>query len=98
MIETLWNSVLEEDGFIVKLRNKNEFDERMYSQIKEILTKLVEEWKNKENIPKKGLLIIVELIEFLARNSSFLSKEDSLKVEDAELEIKDILNNLYSTL
>ena len=98
MIDELWNLVMGEDGFIVKLRSNNEFNETMYSQIREILAKLVEEWKKSETVPKKRMLIIVELIEFLAGSSRFFSKEDSIKVEDAELEIKDILNNLYLDL
>jgi hypothetical protein len=98
MIERLWNLVQEEDGFLVKLRCKNEFDEKMYSEIKEITEKLVEEWKKQESIPKKGFLILIELIEFLSRGSNFLSEKDAIRVEDAELEIKDIINDLYSTL
>lgn len=45
--------------------------------------------------PKKGFLTIIELVEFLARSSNFLSKEDSIKTEDASIEIKDIINELY---
>lgn len=94
MINNLETLVLGENGFLVKLRCENKFDESMYSEIKTILKSLVSEWKLQDYVPKKGLLIIIELVEFLSRNSNFLNREDSIKVEDASLEIKDILNEL----
>lgn len=95
MIDELYELVLGEEGFLVKLRCKNFFDEVEYSKIKQILKILVNEWISIDAIPKKGVLLTIELVEFLARNNSFLSKEDSIKVEDASIEIKDILNVLY---
>lgn len=95
MIDELYELVLGEEGFLVKLRCKNFFDEVEYSKIKQILKSLVNEWSSIDAIPKKGVLLTIELVEFLARNNSFLSKEDSIKVEDASIEIKDILNVLY---
>lgn len=95
MIDKLYNLILGDEGFLLKLRCKNIFDEQQYLEIKRILNKLVKEWEVVDVIPKKGFLLVVELIEFLSRNSNFLSKEDFLKVEDASLEIKDIVNNLY---
>lgn len=95
MIDELYELVLGEEGFLVKLRCKNVFDEKDYLKIKQLLKILINEWKSIEAIPKKGYLATIELVEYLARNNSFLSKEDSIKVEDASIEIKDIINNLY---
>ncbi len=95
MIDEFYDLVLGENGFLVKLRCKNYFDESDYLRIKSYLKSLVSEWKSMATIPKKAFLPIVELVEFLARNSNFLSKEDSIKAEDACIEIKDVLNELY---
>ena len=95
MVDDLYDLVLGENGFLVKLRCKNEYDEIKYSEIKETMKNLVNQWKKMDSIPKKGFLTIIELVEFLARSSNFLSKEDSIKTEDASIEIKDIINELY---
>ena len=44
------------------------------------------------------MLAIVELIECLVGGSRFLNEAEAIKVEDASIEIKDILNELYETL
>lgn len=98
MLEELYQLVMGEEGFIVTLRCDNLFDEAKYKDIKAMLCNLVEDWKNKEFIPKKAMLIIVELIECLVGGSRFLSKETAITVEDASIEIKDILNELYESL
>ena len=95
MLDKLYDLVLGEKGFLVKIRCENTFDDEIYSEIKSILRELVAEWKSLESIPKKGFLAVVELVDFLSRNSKFLSEEDSLKVEDAGIEIKDMINDLY---
>lgn len=95
MIDELYDLVLGDNGFIIKLRCDNIFDENIFYKIKELLKKIISEWKSEEFVPKKGFLIIIELVEFLSRNSNFLTKEDFIKVEDASLEIKDIINDLY---
>lgn len=44
------------------------------------------------------MLAIVELIECLVGSSRFLNEEEALRVEDASIEVKDILNELYETI
>lgn len=95
MVNDLYDMVLGDDGFLIKLRCENKFEETKYSKIKESLKDLIDQWKGMNSIPKKEFLTIIELIEFLSRNSNFLSKEDSIKTEDACIEIKDIINELY---
>ena len=95
MVDDLYDLVLGENGFLGKLRCKNEYDEIKYSKIKQTMKNLVNQWKVMDSVPKKGFLTIIELVEFLARSSNFLSKEDSIKTEDASIEIKDIINELY---
>lgn len=95
MVDNLYDLVLGKDGFLVKLRCKNEYDEIKYSKIKQTMKNLVNQWKKMDSIPKKDFLTIIEFVEFLSRNSNFLSKEDCIKIEDASIEIKDIINELY---
>ena len=69
--------------FLVKLRNENTFDDRMYNEIYCILKELTEIWKKKDCIPKSFFLSCIYLTDFLAGGSRFLSEQDSEKVEDA---------------
>lgn len=98
MLEKLYELVMGEEGVIVTLRCENRFDEEKYNDIKAILCDMVEDWKSKELVPKKAMLIMVELIECLVGGSRFLSYETAITVEDASIEIKDILNKLYESL
>lgn len=98
MVDELFELVVGEDGFIVTLRCDNKFDEEKYIDIKNQLCVLVSAWKEEHQISKKAMLVIVELIECLVGGSSFLSEEEALKVEDASIEIKDIINELYETI
>lgn len=98
MIDELFELIVGEDGFIVTLRCDNKFDEDKYTEIKNKLCTLIFEWKKNSQISKKALLAIVELIECLVGGSRFLSDNVAMRVEDASIEIKDILNELYETL
>lgn len=98
MIDELFELIVGEEGFIVTLRCDNEFDEEKYTDIKKKLCILVSDWKEENQIPKKAMLAIVELIECLVGGSRFLSEAESIRIEDASIEIKDIINELYETL
>lgn len=98
MIDTLFELVTGETGFIVTLRCENKFDEENYANIKKLLSLLVSNWKEDNKIPKKAVLAIIELLECLVGGSRFLSEAESIKVEDASIEIKDIINGLYETI
>lgn len=97
-INEFFELIVGEDGFISTLRCDNIFDERMYSNIKSKLSNFVLEWKKQELVPKKAMMAIVELTEYLARGSNFLSENEAIRLENASLEIKDIINELYATL
>lgn len=98
MINELLELVTGEDGFVVTLRCDNKFDEMKYSEIKNMLYILVSNWKKECQIPKKAMLAIIELIECLIGGDRFLSEADSTRLEDASIEIKDLINELYETL
>ena len=98
MIDKFYELVVGENGFILIFRCDNRFDEEKYVEIKNILEILVGDWKEKKEIPKKAFLAIVELMECLVGGSRFLSEDAAIRVEDASIEIKDIINALYQTL
>lgn len=82
------------DNFLIKLRNDNTFSTDDYEKIKSVLINNVAEWKLKGSVPVKNVVDIVFLIDQLAGGSRFFDDETALKVEDACLEIEDIINNL----
>lgn len=98
MIDELFELIVGEEGFVVELRCNNIFDEKKYSDIKKMLCILVSDWKKQNTISKKAMLAIVELLECLIGDSRFLNEKESIRVEDASIEIKDIINELYETL
>lgn len=98
MIDELFELITGEQGLIVSLRCDNKFDEEKYFEIKQKLKILVFEWKKQQVIPKKAVLAIIELIECLVGGSRFWEEEEIIKVEDASIEIKEIVNELYETI
>lgn len=93
-IDDLYEQITGENGFLVKLRSENHFSETDYEEIIETIKSLVIIWKSQELIPKKGVLAICQLIDQLSGGNRFLSEEDALKVEDASIEVMEILDQL----
>lgn len=98
MVDKLFDLIAGEDGLVITLRSENRFDESKYVDIKTIIFGLVSDWKQQQMIPKKAMMGIIELLECLVGGSRFLDGDEAIKVEDASIEIKDILNDLYETL
>lgn len=86
--------IYDENGFSVKLRCYNEFDTEDYEKIKELLKLNVIEWKKKGSVPVDEVVAIMGLIDQLAGGSRFFDEETAIKVEDACLEIEDIITDL----
>ena len=95
MVNELYELILGESGLITTLRCDNRLDEEKFVVIKSKLSTLVLEWKKQQVIPIKAALALYELSDCLAGGSRFLDAKETLKVEDACLEIRDILNDLY---
>ena len=98
MADELFELVLGEEGFVVELRCGYSFNDTKYLRIKDILNSLIIEWRQCDNIPKKAMLAIAELMICLVGGNRFLSEADQLKSEDAGIEINCLLNCLYETL
>lgn len=84
----------DENGLEVKLRCENFFDSENYEQIKSVLIDNVKVWKKNGNVPCDDVVAIIGLIDQLAGGSRFFDEETAIKVEDACLEIEDIINDL----
>ena len=80
--------------FLVKLRMDSTFSTDDYEKIKSFLSDKVYEWKKAGSVPVEYVVDIVFLIDQLAGGSRFFDDQTALKVEDACLEIEDIVNSL----
>lgn len=98
MIDELCELIQGEEGLLVELRMELMFNDKKYQRIVELLNLLIGEWRKVDAIPKKAMLAIVDLMTVLVGNNRYLSEEESLKVEDASLEIYDMLMKLCDTL
>ena len=92
MIDELCELIQGEDGLLVELRMDLVFNEEKYQRIVELLDKLIAEWRRVDAIPKKAVLAIVDLMKDL------VGEEESIRLEDASLEIYEMLISLYDTI
>lgn len=98
MIDELCELIQGEEGLLVELRMELMFNDQKYQRIVELLNLLIGEWRKVDAIPKKAMLAIVDLMTVLVGNNRYLSEEESLKVEDASIEIYDMLMTLCDTV
>lgn len=94
IVNKLYELIIGEDGFLVRLRCENQFPNDMYMRIIDIIKTLVNIWSHQEEIPRKGFIAICYLMAELSGGNRFLSESDSLKVEDAYIEVMEILTAL----
>lgn len=92
--ERLENLINSENGWLVKWRCENYFDDEMYGEIKQTLNELIPIWKACGNISITGFMAVVGLVDQLAGGSRFLCEQDAIKTEDASIEIMDMLCGL----
>lgn len=94
IIDKLYDLITGEDGFLVTLRCENSFPDEHYQQIVVILNSLVGTWKKEEMIPRKAFVAICYLMSESAGGNRFLSEEDAVKLEDANIALLSILSEL----
>lgn len=82
------------DNFLLKLRMDNTFSTDDYEKVKSVLINNVAVWKSKGSVPVRDVVDIVFLVDQLAGGSRFFDEETTIKVEDACIEIEDIINGL----
>lgn len=83
-----------ENGLLIELRCKNSFNEQIFTDIINYLKEHLSEWKASGSIPIADAVAIFNLIDQLSGGSRFWSKEVELRVEDATLELQDIICTL----
>ena len=82
----------------MKMRCENEFDPSCYYNIKVELQEKIIEWNRKGCVPKGDVVAISSLIEQLVGGSRFFDEDTAIKVEDASIEIMDMINQLNSSI
>jgi len=85
-----------ENGFLVKLRCENIFDEAKYSNIKNQILIEIPIWKKQGFVLNCDVEALISLIDQLAGGSRFFNEETEIKVEDACMEIEEIVSCLGS--
>jgi len=86
--------VCGENGLLVELRCNSFFNEQIFANIKSYLKEHVSKWQTSGSIPVADAVAIFNLIDELSGGSRFWSEEVALRVEDATLEIQDIISIL----
>ena len=67
----------------------------MKANIKNALLEIIPEWKRTGKVDVEDFSGFLDLIQFLAGGSRFWSEEVALRVEDAELELMDIIHDNF---
>ena len=88
--DLLW----KENGFEVKLHCENSFDDEEYDLIKESLLVNADTWKETGSVPVREMVALMGLIDTLAADSKYYDEATAIKVEDARIEIQQIITNL----
>lgn len=86
--------IVGKNGLLVELRSHNSFNEKIYTDIIKYLSKHLSEWKSTGFIPVADAVSIFNLIDELSGGSQFWSEETELRVEDAVLEIQEMISSL----
>lgn len=86
--------VVGKNGLLVELRCHNSFNEKIYTDIIKYLSRHLSEWKSTGFIPVADAVSIFNLIDELSGGSQFWSEEMELRVEDAVLEIQELISSL----
>ena len=86
--------VVGKNGLLVELRCQNSFNEKIYTDIIKYLSEHLSEWKSTGFIPVSDAVSIFNIIDELSGGSQFWSEEVELRVEDAVLEIQEMMSLL----
>lgn len=94
----LSKEINDKNGFLVKLRNENCFDEEMYNAIKDTIISDSSIWRMTGSVPLEDVVALAYLIDQLAGGSRFLDEYTANQVEDANLEILRLLDSTLFTV
>ena len=88
----------DKNGFLVKLRNENCFDEDIYNAIQDTIISDSSIWRMTGSVPLEDVVALAYLIDQLAGGSRFLDEYTADQVEDANLEILRLLDSTLFTV
>ena len=88
--ELLW----KENNFEVKLHCQNCFNDEEYALIKEALIENAGIWKENGIVPVREMVALMGLIDTLAADNKYYDEVTAIKVEDARIEIQQIITDL----
>lgn len=86
--------VVGKNGLLVELRCNSSFNEQIYTDIVNYLNENLPKWKSSGLIPIADAVPVFHLIDELSGGSRFWSEEVQLRVEDAILDIQDMIDTL----
>lgn len=89
-----YDMVAGRNGLLVELRCNSSFNEKMYTDIIGYIKENLSGWKSNGCIPVNDAVAIFCLIDDLAGGSRFWSEEVEMRVEDAVIEIQEIISAL----
>lgn len=84
----------ETQQFVEILRRYSIPYDELFNEIYRQLEILVDVWKNQDGIPKRAFVSCIYLTDTLAGINRFLSDRDSEKVENASIDINELLTTL----
>ena len=79
--------------FLVKMRCEYEFDTDDYKKIKENIDKKIVEWTELGCVPNSDVVAIIGLVNELSGGNRFFDEMTAMKVEDASIEIMEMLES-----
>ena len=88
------NMIVGENGLLVELRCNRSFNEQIYTDIMNYIDENLPKWKSSGFIPVADAVSIFNLIDELSGGSRFWSEELQLRVENAILELQDLISTL----
>ncbi|MEN2666672.1 hypothetical protein [Listeria aquatica] len=88
------NMIVGENGLLAELRFYNTFNERTFAEIINYVGEHLTEWRSNSFIPVSDAVSIFNLINELSGGNRFWNEEVTRRVEDAVLELQEIINSL----
>ena len=94
----LFELISGENGFLVALRSENRFPVELYQGIIRRIRMLAGQWRERGAVPVGDFLAICYLAAETAGGNRFLPEAEAERLEDANLELFEILDQLEKPL
>lgn len=95
-IRFVYDCLAGKDSIPVKLRMKQAFDAELHAKLVEVLEDLVEEYEDKQEVPKALAFAFVDLRTSFDAAAGWFSEKDQERIADAAEELVDLAYQLFS--